>query len=761
MAGEEEDRVGMREARGMLFCQARTIGPNKKVEMAETLGDARTGEEEECQAVFAAGGMMRAVSPRILEQAVRATVIDEGDRFWDLYPDFRMPFQAGGLLGRALVWEEVFGEFGEILPGRLRTWLTIGYSVRVDKGTLRQPRAHQLSVEEQTWAVKHVAEVLVPCGAVEEIQKGDLPRGAMVCNVVVAYKEGQMSRFCWSGRCINKGVDDKKFRMESWREIGRLARPGDWAFSLDLEKGYLQWGLKEEFKNFCVFEVGGSLYRFRVMPFGLKAAPRDFSFAVKRVIALFRKQGIRCTFYIDDLLFLAETQGEALRVRGIVLGVLHRLGLRVSVKKSLLCPGQILQHLGFDICFRDCTLWIPQQKIMAFKDLAAQLLVARYRANGRLLARVIGKLGSFRVVCTGAITMTRGLMRSLDQLPREKRVRGRGGGGKEDWEWRDYSGEVELSPLAVAELRFWLASIQRLNGMRMKRAVQVVAFVDACPGGYGSVLAEVSRSRRSQQLQATELRGGRWTARFEAKSTHFELQNLVRMCMEHGEEYRGSRFHVCTDNVGAAFIAGKGCMGNSRLNALAIQLWAVCLQFDLAVSTQYLCGDGIIVSGADGLSRGEDVYDCQLGSRVFQQLWEWGGPFEIDCCASPGAIQRNPVSGQDLEAVSPYLPEAIYTDALTFTSHKRLYAFPPACLIGQLVAHVLESGLHMVMVVPRWQTQSWWAQVVGLAALSLGRVGEVVIPGFSGARHPFGRGFEEGMAIETELVAIAFPGQGY
>jgi hypothetical protein len=72
-----------------------------------------------------------------------------------------------------------------------------------------------------------------------------------------------MSRFCWSGRCINKVVDDKKFKMESWREIRRLARPGDWAFSLDLEKGCLQWGLKEEFKNFCVFEVGGSLYRFR------------------------------------------------------------------------------------------------------------------------------------------------------------------------------------------------------------------------------------------------------------------------------------------------------------------------------------------------------------------------------------------------------------------------------------------------------------------------------------------------------------------
>jgi hypothetical protein len=78
---------------------------------------------------------------------------------------------------------------------------------------------------------------------------------------------------------------------------------------LDLEKGYLQWGLKEWFENFCVFGVGEAICRFKVMPFGLKGAPRDFSFAVKRVVAFFRKQGIRCTFYIDDLLFLVESEG--------------------------------------------------------------------------------------------------------------------------------------------------------------------------------------------------------------------------------------------------------------------------------------------------------------------------------------------------------------------------------------------------------------------------------------------------------------------
>jgi hypothetical protein len=51
------------------------------------------------------------------------------------------------------------------------------------------------------------------------------------------------------------------------------------------------------------------LYRYRMMLFGLKAAPRDFSFAVKGVIALFQKQGIRCTFYIRSVVFGGDAWG--------------------------------------------------------------------------------------------------------------------------------------------------------------------------------------------------------------------------------------------------------------------------------------------------------------------------------------------------------------------------------------------------------------------------------------------------------------------
>lgn len=57
----------------------------------------------------------------------------------------------------------------------------------------------------------------------------------------------------------------------------------------------MQVGLTEWMKDFCVFRVGPKLYRYRVLPFALASAPRDFSKMVRKIIAVFRKVGIRVT----------------------------------------------------------------------------------------------------------------------------------------------------------------------------------------------------------------------------------------------------------------------------------------------------------------------------------------------------------------------------------------------------------------------------------------------------------------------------------
>ena len=83
-------------------------------------------------------------------------------------------------------------------------------------------------------------EELIPIGASERCNAPR--RGFPVCNtVVVRDAEGNMKRLCFSAKPMNKAVPKKRFKMECWREVQRMIQVGDRGFSLDLEKGYLQW----------------------------------------------------------------------------------------------------------------------------------------------------------------------------------------------------------------------------------------------------------------------------------------------------------------------------------------------------------------------------------------------------------------------------------------------------------------------------------------------------------------------------------------
>jgi len=751
--------VGVNEAAQLADGRTAAMGP--RVGAAQERGEPET---EELQGIYAleraAAKLPRAEPPEV----PRAAAIGEGDEFWEEFPGFTGAFEAGHLWDHPEDWEAEFMEAGVNMTAAVRRWVWEGYSVYIDKSKLgASPRAYKLTPEEEEWAARKVIGEQIPAGSVEEVARDELPRGAVVCNVVVAYKNGEMSRLCWSGKPMNRASDKQKFRMESWLEILQLAEPGDWMFSLDFEKGYQQVPLKAAFKNFTLFALRGKTYRHRVLPFGLSSGPKDFSQIVRKVLAILRKRGVRCAFYIDDLIFFARSRDEARRLRGEVLRLLHRLNLRVSVRKSLLEPGQRIEHLGFELCTASMAVYVPAQKVVRYKRLAEAVLQhCRQPRPGREVARVIGKLQSFRLAMPATLIATRGLARCLQQLPlREDAAAAQRG---DRIEWRDYEGTVQLSQLAIAELRFWDKCIWHLRGTRFQRPLRAVAFVDACPGGYGAVWTEVQRTPAgldaARTLQVHELRGGAWLERYDAHSCEFELANLVQEVVAKGEAWQSTRVHVCTDNVGAAHIVGKGCMKNARLHALSLQLWAACMRWDVALTTQYLCGDGIISSGADGLSRGEDVYDCMLTEAAMRRLWDWKGPFEVDCFAAPTARQRG--FGRDaMTFVSPYGGGAIWTDALTLRHTGALYAFPPALLVGKWLTHVRRTGLRAVTVVPVWPTSAWWSVAEQCERVELGAVADRVTArpamggGAPGVPHPFGRSFDVQAALQTPLAGIA------
>jgi Reverse transcriptase (RNA-dependent DNA polymerase) len=689
-------------------------------------------------------------SPVREPQGPRAMQLSETAAWLSKYPAWFKPFVAGQLFACKQVWVRTFAQQQEPVPGRISKWLDEGYSVWLHKGKFgRQPKQKQLSAEELAFATKQAQE-WVGMGALEKVSKP--PEWVLVCNVVVAYRAGSMDRVCWAGNPINEGIQVDPFRMESLQEVVRMMQVGDWMFSFDLKKGYFQIPLKRKFKEFTYMRIGDQYFRWNVLMFGLSAAPKDFSFVIKKVLGLLRKQGIRCCFYIDDIIFFARSRDAAVQIRQTALDLFYHLGFIVSWQKSLLQPGRLIRHLGLDVCSNDGTVWVPEDKVMRVKQLAGELLQqSAGTVSGRSVAVLIGVLGSLRLAMPATLILTRGLMRTLSQLPilYEQVVENR------HREVRDYDGDVRLSPLAIAELRFWVEGCWQLRSAGVKEVAHTVCFVDACPEGAGAVVARKLSGGKGEQWDIEHLRGGAWQERMDDNSTVFELLNIWNVVEEFKKIWGGRLIHICSDNVGAVFITGRGCMKNSCLHALSLAVWRTCWQNDISLCTQYIGGDGIIAAGADGLSRDSDYGDCRLRQAVFARLWEeWH--MEVDLFCSPQATQRNPVTGELLWAVSPYFCEKrVGVDGLRFNSTKVLYAFPPSALLRALIPRAVKVGLRVVLIIPVWPEQPWWPLVCHLPTIDLGTVRNCVCAGEAGICHPFGPKFDPAQALDTKLQAKA------
>jgi hypothetical protein len=139
-------------------------------------------------------------------------------------------------------------------------------------------------------------------------------------------------------------------------------------------------------------------------------------------------------------------------------------------------------------------------------------------------------------------------------------------------------------------------------------------------------------------------------------------------------------------------------------------------------------------------------------ARLF--AWHW---VEVDLFCAPRAIQHDPVTRSQLEAVSPYpVNKQIGWDGLQFVSQKRLYAFPPTSLMLPLLSRVIELGLRVVVVGPAWPSAPWWSLVVKKPMLELGLVANCIKPGQSNVGHPFGYSFEPTAAKQQLMMAWAF-----
>lgn len=544
--------------------------------------------------------------------------------------------------------------------------------------------------------------------------------------------------------------------MDSVTTAARLLRPGDYCFTIDMWSGYHQLALQENLRPFACFkwrlpeEEEDQYYQWQVVPFGLNVAPRVYTEVMAKLFTLWRIKGYRCSAYIDDGIWAAESRELACKMRDDVLTDLQRFGLVINRKKAHLRPAQAVRFLGYilDTAGPRVRLFVPDDKLGALVTdvgkITEQAELGKRTWPGRSIASVVGRILAMRYALPPARLMTRELLACLRQLP----LRTIKKGDSPPVQARNYDATVTLSEGALAELRFFEQSARAWNGAEWFEATPTrVLYTDACSSGYGAVLHGVDDEGRQIQHALAWTQGELNLPEADRGSTRTELRALLEALCALEAEVQGETLLHCTDSQATRFGLENGgyCVGeNSSLNLDVRRIWAAQLVLGVRLHSRYVGSAAIIESKADELSRtaGQDE---GFDDRACLRPWVWSRVMdelqvrpEVDLFCepelSPGGLpyfvrRRQDAGGEDCLGV----------DALAQPWIGSVYGFPPTSLIQTAVEKAIKevqegSARLVVLVLPNW-SRPWRALLHGFKSVEVGTYTDVVfLP--EGAKYP-------------------------
>lgn len=77
---------------------------------------------------------------------------------------------------------------------------------------------------------------------------------------------------------------------------------------------------------------------------------------------MWRKKGFQIYIYLDDILLVAPTPNLLQKQLEVVVGDLLESGFKLNLKKCKLEPSQLVEHLGFQLNFKEGKLQIAPKK---------------------------------------------------------------------------------------------------------------------------------------------------------------------------------------------------------------------------------------------------------------------------------------------------------------------------------------------------------------------------------------------------------------
>lgn len=180
--------------------------------------------------------------------------------------------------GRKTIIENLKLEFPDVLTDKLGFTKVIEHEIELEPGT--QPikqRPYNLSTAKERAAKLQTPKMLEQ----EIIEEYKSPWRSPV---VMVPKKDSTYRMCVDFRKLNSKTKFDAYPIKHLEQVMDSLKGAQVFSVIDLKSGYWQLKLRESDRDLTSFSVDGNLYRFKVMPFGLKNGCASFQRLMEKVL---------------------------------------------------------------------------------------------------------------------------------------------------------------------------------------------------------------------------------------------------------------------------------------------------------------------------------------------------------------------------------------------------------------------------------------------------------------------------------------------
>ena len=349
----------------------------------------------------------------------------------------------------------------------------------------------------------------------------------------------------------------------------------------DLQEAYRAVPVHPSDQRLLAVRWKGSTFVDRVLPFGLRSAPKIFSAIIDAMMWILHERGVkRALHYLDDFLIVGRPNSRECHIAlATTLSICEALGFPVAPDKTE-GPTTSLVFLGIEIDTVASQLRLPQDKLTALLSTISQWMVSRGRlaprASGkkRALLSLIGRLNYAAMV----VRPGRAFLRSLIDAASTARE-------LDHW--------VHLNAIARSDLAWWYTFLQAWNGVSLLPSQAPSIFITSdASGNWGCGALHGNAWFQLEWPQS-------WA---EVSIAPKELVPIIVAVGLWGVQWSGSTICCLCDNAAVVATINKGSARDpSLVRLLRILAWFSAM-LNLSMRAQHLPGTQNI--SADALSRG-------------------------------------------------------------------------------------------------------------------------------------------------------------